>query len=240
MKLFLVAAAVVLYGNSHLSSVLVSAQGLDTTPSAEQCRVPKPTVSLDGEPRVYRVGANSWHRPVLAYLTKYIGQQFDPPVSFVRETANMYLRFETPQESIDFGYDFLINNPYAASCYETEAGAITLANQVLNNNGNYNLTHYGAVLYVKKERYDIQTMDDIKGKILGTNRIASLATYVLYYNLLYCIIWSLRLITFAHHNISTHFSLPTATCVMTSCCATASTTSKIPDKPFSFAIPTKP
>ena len=126
------------------------------------------------------MGANSWHIPILDYLTKYVGQQFDPPISFRRFTANEYLIWPR-EEAQAFGYDFMVAHPYASSCYQSEGQAVSLATQ-LNINYNpqtdqsYNLTKYGATLYVLANRTDIQTLQDIKGKKIGTNKITNLAT----------------------------------------------------------------
>lgn len=165
--------------------LLVSAQISNETPTDIMddndngiCRVPKPSV---GSARTYVVGANSFHIPLMDYLTEYVGTNFDPPISFVRETANTYLNQETVAESLAMNYDFMFANPYRASCFETEAKAYTIATQVESLDSpalgrSFNLTEYGAVLYVHKNRTDIQTLADVKGKKIGTNRITALAT----------------------------------------------------------------
>ena len=194
--------------------LLLLLSNLDVTSSQQigdenTCRAPKPSVSLrpvavegegdgdgDGDDgsttstltttrREYIVGANSWHVPVIEYLTDVIGNDFEPPIQFTRITANMYMKGITPTESLSMGYDFMIANPYVSSCFESEGKTITLATQVTisqdshNTSGAfYNLTQYGATLYTLKNRTDIQTLQDIKGKIIGTNKITNLATYV--------------------------------------------------------------
>ena len=206
-----------LLSNLHVTSSQQIGDGSDNV-----CRAPKPAVSLrpvaegeadrDGDEsttsststttttrREYIVGANSWHVPVIEYLTDVMGNDFEPPISFTRITANMYMKGITPKESLSMGYDFMIANPYVSSCFESEGKTITLATQVTissrsqeddskNTMQYYNLTQYGATLYTLKNRTDIQTLQDIKGKIIGTNKITNLATYVS----LCCIVCLLR------------------------------------------------
>jgi hypothetical protein len=145
------------------------------------CRAPKPSVG--SVPREYIVGGNTFHIPIMDYLTDVVGSQFDPPISFTRRTANLYMKTSTVEESLAMGYDFMVNHPYATSCYESEGQAVSLATQffvkgAVDTGEIYNLTQYGAVLYVLQNRTDIQTMADIKGKKVGTNKITNLATYV--------------------------------------------------------------
>lgn len=143
------------------------------------CRAPTPSV---GSARAYKVGGNSWHIPVLDYLTEVVGPQFDPPISFYRESANPFLQTQSVAESLDMGFDMMVAHPYATSCFETEGDAVSFATQIMVNQFNdgsfHNHTMYGSVLYVLDERKDINTLEDIKGKKLGSNRIAALATYV--------------------------------------------------------------
>lgn len=144
----------------------------DYSHSENSCGLAKPSV---GEAKEYKVGANSFHIPIMDYLTDVVGSQFEPPISFKRTTANHYLKEDTVQESLNLGFDFMLANPYASSCYQSEGQAVSLATP-LEKGHPTNLTQYGAVLYALKERTDIQTLDDIKGKIVGTNKITSLAT----------------------------------------------------------------
>ena len=165
-------------------SVVRSQQIIDET-SSPTCLAPKPSVSQNDETKEYIVGSNTWHIPILNYLSKYVGEQFDPPISFRRVTANGYLKVPK-DESMEWGdYDFMIANPYASSCYQSENQAISLATQIrINYNAHtqrhHNLTHYGATLYVLNNRTDIQSLEDIKDKKIGTNKITSLATHLCY------------------------------------------------------------
>ena len=195
MLRILLTAVLVLYNVSITSS---QEQGGQTQQvAASSCLAPKPKAMggarymKNGTNPVdeYIVGANSWHIPVLDYLTNVaIGPTYDPPIRFKRVTANMYLTTSSIQESIEIGYDFMIANPHASSCYESERSAVSLATQIIINENpqqqspvaeqpqSYNLTKYGATLYVLKNRTDIKSIQDIKGKKMGTNKITSLAT----------------------------------------------------------------
>ena len=134
--------------------------------------------------REYVVGCNSWHVPILDYLTDVMGEEYEPPIAFTRLSSNMYMDADTMEESLRIGYDFMIANPYVSSCYESEGMTTTLATQVSINQDSrvpgqyYNLTQYGATLYTLRNNTAIQTPEDVKGKIIGTNKITNLATYV--------------------------------------------------------------
>ena len=171
-----------LFGTQLVSGV--SSQNVST----DVCRAPKPTVGTmkQGQPqnrRAYKVGANTFHIPVLDYLTDLIGADFDPPISFTRSSANLYLKSSTVQESVAMEYDFMLANPYAASCYESEGQAVSLATQLVllrDTNNVFNLTRYGAALYTLQNRTDITTVADVKGKKIGSNKITALATHLCY------------------------------------------------------------
>lgn len=124
----------------------------------------------------YIVGCTSIHDPLLNYLTDRVGSKFDPPLRFFRNYSGDFLiEEETPH------FDFFVANPHLASCVETETGAVSLATQIADNEWNgtsYNISTYGAVLYTLKNRTDIRSVEDVKGKKLGTNKITLLATYV--------------------------------------------------------------
>ena len=175
MKLpILVAAMVAVVSLPPVLSQNISEADLDNA----VCRAPKPSV---GSARVYLFGANSWHIPVLDYLTEVVGQEFDPPISFTRASANLYLKNDTVEGSLGMGFDFMLANPYQSQCYESEGQAVSLATQIFKREDPrtgklVNLTQYGATLYTLTERADIKTLKDVKGKIVGTNKITSLAT----------------------------------------------------------------
>ena len=139
MLRILLTAVLVLYNVSITSS---QEQGGQTQQvAASSCLAPKPKamggaryIKNGTNPGEYIVGANSWHIPVLDYLTNVaIGPTYDPPIRFRRVTANMYLTTSSIQESIEIGYDFMIANPHASSCYESERAAVSLATQIIIN-----------------------------------------------------------------------------------------------------------
>ena len=146
--------------------------------SSQTCRAPKPSVlSSARNTTTYIVGSNSWHIPVLNYLTEIIGPEFDPPINFERVSANIYMKESTVQESLGLGFDFMVANPHVASCFESEGKAVTLATQVVpDTNRGFNLTEYGATLYVLANRTDITRVAHVKNKRIGTNKFTNLAT----------------------------------------------------------------
>jgi len=150
-------------------------QSQPNVPSTCHTNVIKPSTAKQR----YIVGCNSFHVPILEYLTKLIGLEFDPPIYFERFTANNYLKTNSVEDSAAIGYDFMLANPYMASCFETEGQAINLATQIrslASLDPPYNMTQYGSVLFALENRTDIQGIMDIRGKKVGTNKITSLAT----------------------------------------------------------------
>ena len=55
-----------------------------TTP-APQCSTPK--LSVDSQPLSYKVGGSNNRKRFVEYLTKYVGQRFDPPISFEKNKS---------------------------------------------------------------------------------------------------------------------------------------------------------
>lgn len=144
------------------------------------CTPPNNNGTEDVAVREYIVGGNTWHIPVLDYLTQVMGKDFDPPIAFVRETPNLFLNAASPEVARELPLDFVIANPHRASCFATEVGTIPLATQLFNQpqlDGIYkNFSQYGATLYALKNRTDLRTILDIKDKKIGTNKITNLAT----------------------------------------------------------------
>lgn len=87
-------------------------------------------------------------------------------------------------DALERGFDFIISNSYRSSCFESEGKAITLATERIvtkdpDTGVFFNITQFGAALYTLSNRADIQTVTDVIGKKIGTNRYSNLATYVL-------------------------------------------------------------
>ncbi|KAL3911732.1 MAG: hypothetical protein SGILL_007166 [Bacillariaceae sp.] len=130
--------------------------------------------------RQYIVGGNSFHVPILEYLTWRLQDDFSPPINFTRMTANVYLKFPPSELDTDrFDYDFVVSNSYIASCFQSEQATHAIATQLHVSPG-YNLSEYGAVLYTLSNRTDIRSIQDVKGKKIGTNKITGLATHLCY------------------------------------------------------------
>ncbi|KAL3940226.1 MAG: hypothetical protein SGBAC_005186 [Bacillariaceae sp.] len=151
---------------------------------AQEClNVDKP--SINGTQRQYLLGGHSWHRPVLEYLNDVVGQQFDPPISFTWTTQAGWLNAPTVKDALARGFDFIVTNSYRSSCFEAEGKAITLATErIVSKDPDtgmlFNITQFGAALYTLSNRTDIQTVTDVIGKKIATNRYSNLATHLCY------------------------------------------------------------
>ena len=184
------------YRGPHVPSVLwrmrllvllcLSLSDTTTTLAQEQqtCPAPKPTT----QKQEYVIGSNTFHIPIWDYLTERIGSEFEPNISFTRQTANTYLK--VPLDEINANangayddllqYDFVLTNAYSAACFATEQQTVPLATQLHVTDPRYNLTHYGSVLYTLRNRTDIVSIQDVKGKKVGTNKLSNLATHLCY------------------------------------------------------------
>ena len=138
-----------------------------------------PKFHVEGSPhREYKFGCHTRHHKLVEYLTEVVGQTFDPPISFYPENAPLYFQTSSVEESLALNYDFMVTNAYRGACFETEGNTIPLATEVRADV--VNITEFGAVLYTLKNRTDIRTMEDIKGKKVGSNKIDNLATHLCY------------------------------------------------------------
>ena len=109
------------------------------------------------------------------YLTATAGQMFDPPIQFVMKPV-----FQTLFEDVAMGaVDFVYVNPGQYSCIESEYEAYSLVSQVSqrNINGNvYNLKKFGGVIMTRSDRDDINSIYDLKDKIVATASITGLGS----------------------------------------------------------------
>lgn len=108
------------------------------------------------------------------YLTKTAGRRFDPPIRFSMQPLSFGNIFEEHKE-----VDFIFVNPSAFSCIESEYGAQSLVSQISRRKvaGNsYDLTRFGGVIATMANRTDIETLQDIKGKVVAAASISGLGS----------------------------------------------------------------
>ena len=171
--------------------------------SQQQCVVPKradPSVSMtslspgggsSGEPvKTYQVGVLAirgfpaayaeFNTTFSTYLTLAAGAAFDPPIAFQLRPLNFISLFgdvqiEQPTPAVDFIYV----NPSAYACIESEFSAHSLVSQISKRKvgGNtFDLTKFGGVIAVRSDRTDIQTLADIRGKVVAAASISGLGS----------------------------------------------------------------
>ena len=114
---------------------------------------------------------NEFNTTFNQYLTATVGQSFDLPIQFEMKPLNFLSLFSDTQER---NVDFIYVNPSAYSCIESEYEAYSLVSQVSKRNigGNiYNLKKFGGVIATHVNNTDINTILDLKDKILKVYQI---------------------------------------------------------------------
>ncbi|KAG7344748.1 family 3 adenylate cyclase [Nitzschia inconspicua] len=133
---------------------------------------------------VYKIGIHSTleiketqrqHEKVFGeYLTETAGKRFDPPIKF--EVASFY--FDTLLDAINNeDVDFFYSNPGIYSCVGTERGASALVTSITHievRNQVFDLDVYAGVIATRAGNEEINTIADLKDKIIGAGAIVDL------------------------------------------------------------------
>lgn len=148
------------------------------------CQIPIQFDRFKGHKEVYTVGVLAIRGPASAYsefnatfadyLTQTAGQRFEPPIRFELRPVELFTLYDDIQE-----VDFVYVNPSAYSCIESEYEANSLVSQVSRRRvgGNtYDLKKFGGVIATLKDRDDINTIMDLKDKIIATASISGLGS----------------------------------------------------------------
>jgi len=109
-------------------------------------------------------------------LTETAGKRFDPPIRFELKPLNFILLFSDVEA---LNVDFVYVNPSAFSCIESEYGANSLVSQISRRvvGGQvYTLTRFGGVIFTKADRDDIQSLEDVREKIIAAASISGLGS----------------------------------------------------------------
>ncbi|CAB9499442.1 activated protein kinase catalytic subunit alpha-1 [Seminavis robusta] len=108
------------------------------------------------------------------YLTETAGKRFDPPIQF--QVKPFY--FDGIFNAIDNDeLDFLYSNPGVYSCIGTEVGATALTTAVKRltvRDKTFDLDVYGGVIAVRADNKEINSIGDLKDKIIGAGAIIDL------------------------------------------------------------------
>ena len=148
------------------------------------CQIPIAFDPLRGHKQVYTVGVlairgeesafSEFNATFADYLTRTAGRRFDPPIRFELRPLLFKNLFVDAQQ-----VDFLYVNPSAYSCVESEFEASSLVSQVSRRNvgGNtYDLKKFGGVIATLQDRDDINTITDLKDKIIAAASISGLGS----------------------------------------------------------------
>ena len=131
--------------------------------------------------RKYRVGVHSirgldvtdmyYNLTLNSYLTYTVGQRFTEPIEF----EMVPLLFNDFMEAVEHeDIDFIYANPGSYSCVGTEFGAHPLAttiSKVYANGESYDLDVFGGVIFTRADNDEINTLLDLKDKIIGAGSI---------------------------------------------------------------------
>lgn len=168
----------------------------------QQCTVPKrvdPSVSPsvvsstatdESEPiKTYQVGVLAirgfdaayaeFNATFSTYLTLTAGRAFSPPIAFQLRPLNFISLFGDVQIQPLPAVDFIYVNPSAYACIESEFSAHSLVSQISQRKvgGNtFDLTKFGGVIAARSDRTDIQTLQDIRGKVVAAASISGLGS----------------------------------------------------------------
>lgn len=108
------------------------------------------------------------------YLTETAGRRFDPPIQFEMIPVNSWdLMNGAEAEEVDFFFA----NPGLFTCVGINAGAqplVTATSRVKVRGHTFDLDVFGGVIATREDRDDIDTIYDLKGKIIGAQSIAVL------------------------------------------------------------------
>jgi ABC-type phosphate/phosphonate transport system substrate-binding protein len=110
------------------------------------------------------------------YLTATAGQRFDPPIRFEMRALDFVALFNDTSAGL---VDFIYVNPSAFSCIESEYEAYSLASQVslrIVKGVKYDLKKFGGVIAALADNDQINTITDLRGKIVAAASISGLGS----------------------------------------------------------------
>lgn len=125
----------------------------------------------------YRVGVHAiradeeafeeYNKTFGEFLTATAGRAFDPPIEFEMVPLDFQRIFERAYSK---KIDFLYAGPGIYSCIGVETGALPVATIIsrLNVRGRqFDLDVFGGVIFTRADNYEVETVRDLKGKIIG-------------------------------------------------------------------------
>ncbi len=179
MRIFLIPLFLLSLSSSFFDLSCGSAQAQE-----QDCNFQKTKLDLHIHKSSYTIGVHATlnldesfdqtNQVFAEYLTATAGKRFDPPIHF-NVVPNYYDGIFTAIENEEI--DFLYSNPGVYSCIGTQIGASALATVVrrLSVRGrSFDLDVYGGVIAVRYDNDEINTMADLKDKVIGAGAIIDL------------------------------------------------------------------
>ena len=139
---------------------------------AQQTRFTVGVLAIRGKEAAYKEHNKTWNE----YLNCEVQCRFRPAIQFEMLPLDFSTLFTSiPTRQVDFVYV----NPSAYSCIESEWGASSLASQktrTVVDGTAYETSQFGGIIFTKKERADINTITDLKGKSVAAASISGLGS----------------------------------------------------------------
>lgn len=126
--------------------------------------------------RGFEAAYSEFNKTFSDYLTATAGKRFDPPIRFEMKPLNFRSLF-TDTEKADIDYIYV--NPSAFSCIESEYEARSLVSQISKRvvgGDTFFLNKFGGVITARADNEEIQTIEDLKGKIIAAASISGLGS----------------------------------------------------------------
>jgi predicted Ser/Thr protein kinase len=118
----------------------------------------------------------SYNTTFQSYLSETVGKQFYPPISFDIKAFNISTLYEALGTKPNRQVDFVYVSPSVQSCIEAEFGVKSVVSQIskhLVGNEIYELDEFGGVMFTKSDNNEINTIHDIKGKVIAATSIST-------------------------------------------------------------------
>ncbi|KAL3936605.1 MAG: hypothetical protein SGBAC_008109 [Bacillariaceae sp.] len=160
-----------------LIRLLLLLQVVAGTRQLQQCDSCAPPIAFDPSvhKQAYKVGSyqlgnrglmRTFNVTFEDYLTATAGKRFDPPIQFEFNTFQDNNIAYDLLESREM--DFVFTNPFQISCLEAEYSTQSLVSSVRTTSWNGALDHFSGLIIAHADNNDINTVTDLKDKVIAT------------------------------------------------------------------------
>jgi len=181
-------AAMLLQGGASETEIIAADAGASVTLAAASAKMSCASGLRTFDPRqhknIYRVGVHAirgfdaafqeYNQTFGEYLTDTAGRRFDIPIRFEMVPVTTQGLFDAVDEE---EIDFFFANPGVYSCVGVELGAnplATIVSRLTVRGHTYELDVYGGVIATRAENDDINSIVDLKDKVIGAGAISQI------------------------------------------------------------------